>query len=176
VPGGVVADYVPFYFAPRSPMLFSILGGQVKEYADDQTHLIYLVSRLSRVTGLDLAWVATDRNAVLATAKFTGEQQALSSLIDWQIMEAKYWANTADDGSRRERRMAEFLVQHVVPWSAFTHVGTCCDQRQEEVRRLLSTSEHRPKLLVTPSWYFNVSSGCACQGRWEQEGGESHDH
>jgi hypothetical protein len=65
--GGVVADYVPFYFAPRSPMLRSILGGRVKEYRNDQTDLIYLVTRLSRVIEHDLAWVATDRNAVLDT-------------------------------------------------------------------------------------------------------------
>ena len=28
-PGGLVHDFVPFYFAPRSPMLFAINGGRV---------------------------------------------------------------------------------------------------------------------------------------------------
>nr|WP_243717767.1 DarT ssDNA thymidine ADP-ribosyltransferase family protein [Actinomadura sp. KC345] len=72
-PGGAVADYAPFYFAARSPMLRSILGGKVERYDRDQTHLIYLVTRLSKVVGAGLYWVATDRNAVLDTAKFTSD-------------------------------------------------------------------------------------------------------
>jgi ssDNA thymidine ADP-ribosyltransferase, DarT len=173
--GGVVADYVPFYFAPRSPMLFSILGGRVKEYGTDQSQLVYLVTRLSRVIAHGLAWVATDRNAVLQPAKFTADRGRLAQHIDWAVMEAQYWGNTVDDGSRMQRRMAELLVHRAVPWSVISHVATCCEGRAAEVKgRLPATTP--PRILVRPKWYFSLPDNCPCQRGWGQGGGEIHDH
>jgi ssDNA thymidine ADP-ribosyltransferase, DarT len=41
---GVLHDYVPFYFAPRSPMLYTINRGNVKSYTQGQSTVIHLVS------------------------------------------------------------------------------------------------------------------------------------
>ena len=43
-PYGCVADYVPFYFAPRSPMLYKLHKGGVPNYTGGQDPLVYLVS------------------------------------------------------------------------------------------------------------------------------------
>ena len=172
-PGGVVADYAPFYFAPRSPMLRSILGGQVGVYDSDQTHLVYLVTRLSQVTRQRLTWVASDRNAVLGTAKFTSDARTLADHIDWEIMRARYWGNTDSDGSRRERRMAELLVHGTVPWTTFSHVGVCCAERSGEAADLLTDSSS--KIIVRPGWYFDVPGSCACHGIVTWGGGDLDD-
>ncbi|MGK2958297.1 MAG: DarT ssDNA thymidine ADP-ribosyltransferase family protein [Acidimicrobiales bacterium] len=43
-PGGVVGDYVPFYLAPRSPMLYANDMGAVGDQARGQAGIVYLVT------------------------------------------------------------------------------------------------------------------------------------
>ena len=42
-PGGAVSDYVPFYFAPRSPMMYAIHRGNVPTYGELGTGIDSLV-------------------------------------------------------------------------------------------------------------------------------------
>ena len=57
-PGGVVADYVPFYFAPRSPMMYRIAcdhrDGVAGRYPGGDDPLVYLVSSVDRVQAAGL--------------------------------------------------------------------------------------------------------------------------
>lgn len=153
-PGGVVADYAPFYFAPRSPMLYRIHKGGVETYSGRQDELVYLVSRVSQVQQHALAWAATDRNAALATAKYTDQVVELASHVDWAVMEAIVWMNTESDGSRRERRMAEFLVHHALPWTAVVGIVVQTPPMAAEVRSIIATAGHVPQVAVVPQWYF----------------------
>ncbi|MGV9374264.1 type II toxin-antitoxin system toxin DNA ADP-ribosyl transferase DarT [Nonomuraea sp. NPDC003707] len=153
-PLGVVADYVPFYFAPRSPMLYRINSGGVRGYDQGQTPLVYLVTRLSAIAASNLAWVASDRNAALATARFTTTQRELATHIDWALMEAEYWANTDEDGSRVQRRMAELLVHERVPWMVFSRVYAHTESVAAVARKTLEGLGHRPSAEVRAHWYF----------------------
>ncbi|MCO5310394.1 MAG: DUF4433 domain-containing protein [Austwickia sp.] len=152
-PGGMVADYAPFYFAERSPMLFAIHRGNVSTYAEGQVGVVYLCSTLERVRALGLPWVATDRNAVLRLAKFTDDQNDLADLIDWDIMRVRYWSDSQDD---KERRQAELLVHRRVPWEAIEFIGTRTEADLSRVRQALATLEvsHVPRSDVRGRWYF----------------------
>src|SRR5579859_3001277 len=59
-PGGCVGDYVPFYFAPRSPMLYAIHNGFVEGYNSGQSEVVHLVSSAEMVDKADLHWVFSD--------------------------------------------------------------------------------------------------------------------
>jgi hypothetical protein len=113
-PGGLVADYVPFYFAPRSPMMYALNSGAY-EYRGGFESVVYLVSDLESLTSAGCHWVVSDRNASLALASFVGADGDLDGHVDWELMRARYWSNTDEDRDRAARRAAECLVQAPCP-------------------------------------------------------------
>lgn len=152
--GGEVADYVPFYFASRSPMMFAIERGNVPTYTDGCDNLIYLVTNVDRLVELGLAPLFTDRNAGLILATFSEDPRELDALIDWDLMRAKYWGNTDEEPDRRERRMAECLVHGRVPWDAFTEVVARTETCAASARDTLASLGKSTPVAVRPSWYF----------------------
>ncbi len=151
-PGGVVADYVPFYFAPQSPMLFSISRGNVPTYSEGTDRLVFLVSTVERLVDLGLTVVVSDRNARNLVTKYLplAEARQDSDFVDWDLMRAQYWGDYPDG---RERRMAECLVHGVVPWDAFETVGAKSKTVADEVASVIGTASV-PRVAIRPRWYF----------------------
>lgn len=153
-PGGVVADYAPFYFAPRSPMMFSINCGNVDSYRDGCGPIVYLRTTLERVHELGLSWVVSDRNARLGTSRFTTDPATLDDHVDWALMEATYWNNTPERPDRKELRMAKCLVHRSTPWEAFLEVATKSESVARVVRQATNVAEHKIEVTVRGGWYF----------------------
>jgi hypothetical protein len=114
-----VGDYVPFYFAPRSPMMYRIACDHrdrvPDRYRGGDEPLVYLATTVEAVVDAGLTWVATDGNAATATTEFTTRLEVMSRMVDWALMEAERWNNTQDDPDRQRRRQAEFLVYRSLP-------------------------------------------------------------
>ena len=102
-PGGRVADYVPFYFAARSPMLYIISKGDVPTYSGGQDEIVYLVTSTEKAVEERLRFVFTDRNAALGFARYGDDLQVLDDYLDWELMEGLMWYDTADEPDRMER-------------------------------------------------------------------------
>jgi hypothetical protein len=149
-PGGVVADYVPFYYAPRSPMMSAISHGTVPGYTSNKD-LVYLVSSLDRVREAGLRWACTDGNARATLTDFFATWDELEDNTDWDLMQAKYWADTQEDGQRRNRRMAEFLVHEFFPLDLVVGVATKSQQVASVIRPQLPDSMD---VRVLPEYYI----------------------
>jgi hypothetical protein len=154
--GGVVGDYVPFYFAPRSPMLYSIWRRNVPSFADDSHDFVYLCSTLATLKTTGCEVVLSDRNAVYQYATLSHDPAVWfqDGFIDWELMKATMWNNTPQESDRMERRMAECLVHERVPWNAITDVGVYSDGHAVQVADIIEGHRHAPPVIVRPGWYF----------------------
>ena len=153
-PGGVVADYVPFYFAARSPMLYVITKGQVPTYQAGQEDIVYLVTSVETVERIGLPFVFTDRNAALDYARLDSETRRLDDLIDWDLMEARMWKDDPGHPDRKERRMAELLVHRRVPWDAVLRVGAFDAARRSRAEAILTRLDQRTPVRIEGDWYY----------------------
>lgn len=75
--GGTLADYVPFYFAPRSPMLYAVTRGLVSADAARTEEIVYLVSSTQTLRAAGLTVIASNRHAELDYADITDHDEAL---------------------------------------------------------------------------------------------------
>jgi hypothetical protein len=153
-PGGTVADYAPFYYAPRSPMMHNIHTGKVPSYSDGCDRLIYLATTTQALTTIKDTWVATDRNAVLSHAEFTVDDDRTTEMIDWGVMRVEPCVPVSEHPDRIERRMAEFLVHERVPFGQIMAIGVKSAALKQEVDTILERQDSSLRALVRPAWYF----------------------
>ncbi|GJD22894.1 hypothetical protein RIVM261_078500 [Rivularia sp. IAM M-261] len=151
--GGCLHDYIPFYFAPRSPMLYTINRGNVEGYTEGQNPILHIVTEAEIILANNLVFAFTDGHAVMDYSEFYDDLQFLDR-IDWEIMRARYWNNTPDDGDRRRRRQAEFLVHQFCPWALITEIGVINNTVKSQVEQILQNFNCQTPVKVYPSWYY----------------------
>jgi ssDNA thymidine ADP-ribosyltransferase, DarT len=152
-PNGTLHDYVPFYFAPRSPMLYSISKGNVGGYTDGQKPIIYLVSKPHIIKRKSLPFCFTDGHGIMTFTDYFNDLKDLDK-VDWDIMKAKYWTDTEQDHDRRRRRMAEFLVYKFVPIDCFIGIGVYNDIYKGKVEELLDEYSLNIPVKLKTNWYY----------------------
>lgn len=145
--GRFVGEFVPFYYCPRSPMLYVINQGKTGRPAGCQTSIIHLVSAVSTAVRLGRAWAVSDGNAGASYTSFFASLDALDSL-DWGAISAKYWQ------SQLHEKQAEFLVADFFPWTSILGIGCHNTAIAERVRALLVDRPHQPNVQVKSDWYY----------------------
>lgn len=162
-PGGVIHDYVPFYFAPRSPMLAAINAGLVEGCAHGQPDIVHFVSTVEAVVKEGLDFVYYDHNATLNFAKCFKNLADLDK-IDWDLFfEAprldgycQYYFDNMNNPRytrRKASRQAEFLVHKTFPLSLMVCVGVYSKEKAAEVEEIFDDADIDIPVEVKPAWY-----------------------
>lgn len=152
-PGGFLCDYVPFYFAYRTPMLSAIHNRTVAGYSGGQEEVIYLVTKTDDIQQAGLPFVFTNGHAAVEISRQFTELDDLTE-IDWEMIREKYWTDTDDDNDRKRRKQAEFLVHEFLPWPLIRGIAVQTQPMADQVSVLLQGQAHPPPVRVMPAWYF----------------------
>lgn len=146
--GGVLGDYVPFNFCPRSVMLFVVTRGH-SDYSGGGSEIIHLASSFNAVLEAKRPWAFTDGHAEVAFAEYF-DQVGDFDEVDWSVMPLQFWNET----DVKHRRQAEFLVHEWFPWSAVEEIGVHNSNAETRVRSLVEQAQHQPPVVVRRNWYY----------------------
>lgn len=154
-PGDHVGDYVPFYFCPRSIMLFVIHCANHPEltYRGGQAPIVTLEASLHAVVQWALQqprrWAISLSNAGAAYTEFRSDVLALGEL-DWAAIQATdFRAPTVKEG-----KQAEFLLHAFFPWELVARIGVSNASIAARAHAFVTQAAHRPPVEVRRDWYY----------------------
>ena len=154
-PGTTVGQYVPFYFGPRSVMLFLLHRGNSPglTYQGGQRLILHLeadlVATVDWATTSGLRWAFSKGNAGAYYTRFFNALDQLD-VLDWDSIPQPDWR----DPDVKEAKQSEFLLENSFPWHLVERIGTIDNQIARAVSALVDGANHRPRVEVVRQWYY----------------------
>lgn len=154
-PGCHVGEFVPFYFYPRSIMLYVLHCANHRElaYRGGQEPIIHLEADLHEVVTWANAngrrWAFSLSNAGAYYARFRAELAGLGE-VDWSAVAAIDFR----DARVKEAKQAEFLVHGSLPWALVARIGVCSPSALSQSAGVLAGAVHKPRLERRADWYY----------------------
>jgi hypothetical protein len=154
-PGTMVGDYVPFYFCPRSVMLYIFHCNNHPDlpYRGGQGPIVHLQADVqdcitwANRNGIRFAFSTS--NAGSFTADFFSTPADLKQ-INWGAVNSRDFR----DRNTKEQKQAEFLVLRSFPWSLVEQVGVFDQNIRNLAIQAMMNSSHQPPVRVENGWYF----------------------
>jgi ssDNA thymidine ADP-ribosyltransferase, DarT len=153
--GLMVGQCVPFYYCPRSVMLYLLHMSNHPDltYRGGQGPIVHLEFDLHTVLewaeSEDLRWALTLSNAGAYGFEDRCNEQGFTE-IDWKAVQSDDWR----DPDVKHRKQAEFLVEDEVPWSLVERIGVHSQATGRLALAAISDSEHRPPVEIKHGWYY----------------------
>lgn len=153
--GDHVGEFVPFYFCPRSVMLYLIYMANHPglTYRGGQDPIIHLESDLSRVVAWANAnkrkWAFSLSNAGAFYTQFRSRLNQLSE-VNWPAVAA----NDFRSADIKEGKQAEFLMHESFPWDLVERIGVISPGMAQQVANAMKGHAHRPQVEIKREWYY----------------------
>lgn len=148
-----VGGCVPFYFCPRSIMLYLIHRANDPEmdYKGGQDPIVHLEADFGQTIAWaeqhSLRWAFTLSNA---GAYYFEDRCDITQLdeLDWNAIQAEDWRRC------KEGKQAEFLIERQFPWELVSRIGVRSSQVRSQVSEAVLNAAHKPKVEIRRDWYY----------------------
>ena len=150
-----VGDCVPFYFCPRSVMLYVIrmANHPELEYKGGQQPIVHLEADLRQAVDWaklnNRRWAFTTSNAGSSYFDDYSEFAQLDK-IDWNAVLTNDWAAP----EVKEAKQAEFLMEYSFPWGLVNRIGVYSSEIRGKVMQIIQRSSYYPSVEIKPGWYY----------------------
>ena len=150
--GNTIGDYIPFYFASRTPMLYVIQNGFNGVKTNNPENIIYCVTSVQKIVDLGVDFIFTDGHAIdrLSSQYSNVDIVNIDNFVDWKAIKAKFWIDENDLDLKR-RKEAEFMVSGDIPYASL--LGFIV-YNQKAKERLLSIGVPEEKIKINTTYYF----------------------
>ena len=158
-PGLRVGDCVPFYFCPRSVMLYVIHMANNPElaYREGQDSIVHLEADMRQSVNWADAnnrrWAFTTSNAGSLYFENYADLSQLNK-VDWDAVEARKWSGYTVEPTVKDGKQAEFLIEDSFSWDLVTRVGIKSRRLDDAVQAALNGSRNRPIVEIKRGWYY----------------------
>lgn len=144
-----VGEFVPFYFCPRSPMLYTVNLGNTERPRGCQTSIVHLVTTVAAAVSQGRPFAVSDGNAGAKLVTFRGDLASIDdpSHLRWPDITARQWQG------KMHFKQAEFLVADRFDWGGIVYIGCHNTSAADQVKKLLP-SKGGPKVGVQLNWYY----------------------
>jgi hypothetical protein len=154
-PDGTLADYIPFYFTPYSPMLLNIKTGYGGIRQRKNEEVVVLVSSLPALRSHGVRYVYTDRHAYLKTARFFDDAAQLGTVVEFDLLQRRDFRRDPERPDKVERYQAEALAYRSVPVGALLGIGCYTASIKTELESTCSACGVDVKIVLRSEWYFS---------------------
>lgn len=151
--GGVLNDYVPFYFTPFSPMFYNIHTGHNGIAKVKNENIVILVASLLDLEAHQIDFVYTDKHAYSVFANFYTDLNDLSE-IDWTILQERDFKRDSNDLQKVERYQAEALIYQNLPINQLTAIVCYSESVKQKIEHWLALEEISLTVVVRKEWFF----------------------
>lgn len=149
-----LGEYIPFYFGPRTPMLYEIQKGNKNVTKRNPEEIIYCIILIKDVINHALEGYFTDGHAKSAITKFytNDHLKELNSLVNRKDVYERNWGITYDNtGETKRKKSAELLLKNDL---SPDYIKWFVVYNEKAKNTLLEYGVNKEKILINKNFYF----------------------